>query len=61
MNPGPGQADKNGLRLQTRARAPCLVGCRSSEAIFFPRLIEIDDRIDRKELQNTSLQYAVYT
>lgn len=48
MNPGPGQADKNGLRLQTRARAPCPVGCRFSEAIFFSRVIEIDDRIDRK-------------
>lgn len=48
MNPGPGQADKNGLRLQTRARAPCIVGCRSSKAIFFSQVIEIDDRINRK-------------
>lgn len=48
MNPGPGQADKNGLRLQTHARAPCLVGCRSSEAFVFSKVIEIDDRIDRK-------------
>lgn len=59
MNPGSGQADKNGLCLQSIACVLSLRSWSSSGGIFLSQVIEMDWRVDRELLEKHHL--LIYT